>query len=74
MYTGYFEIPDDLDEMLKIKGILKRRGTFNPKLADMVSWIIVIVKLFLSIIIYIYKETVISLASSGYVADLVSRL
>jgi len=35
MYTGYFEIPDDLDEMLKIKGILKRRGTFNPKLADM---------------------------------------
>jgi len=37
MYTGYFDIPSDLEEMIKIKNILAKRNTFNPKLADKVG-------------------------------------
>jgi len=33
-YLGYFEIPEDLDDMLRIKNILKKRDVFNPRLAD----------------------------------------
>ena len=37
MYTGYFEIPSNLEEMIKIKNILKKRNTLNPKLVDKVG-------------------------------------
>jgi hypothetical protein len=34
MYRGYFELPEDLKELLKIKDILKRRHEVNNRLTD----------------------------------------
>ena len=39
-YLGYFEIPEDVDDMLRIKKILKKKDVFNPRLTDAVVYYI----------------------------------